>query len=87
MPVAVETVPAAAAATPARRKLDNTPFTPNTPQDSPRKRNAKKNKKQDVEGLEQPVAGSSTSTEEWAWRPLTESTASAVPPVFTKDGR
>ena len=49
MPVAVETVPAAAAATPARRKLDTTPFTPNTPQDSPRKRNAKKNKKQRVE--------------------------------------
>jgi hypothetical protein len=41
---------------------------------------------------EQPVAGSSTEHVHedgsiWAWRSLTESSASKVKPVFTKDGR
>ncbi len=41
---------------------------------------------------EQPVAGSSTERARedgstWEWRSLTESSASKVKPVFTKDGR
>lgn len=41
---------------------------------------------------EPPVAGSSTEHAQedgstWAWRSLTESSASKVNPVFTKDGR
>ena len=55
------------------------------PQRSPKKA-------REVVEVQQPVAGSSTEAVRedgsvWAWRTLTESSASKVKPVFTKDGR
>lgn len=84
MPVAVDTLSRGA----STQQSDNPDPTLFAPQDSPKKaRGPRKSKRQEAEAAEQPVAGSSTITDEWAWRSLTESSASNVSPVFTRDGR
>lgn len=59
--------------------------------DSPKKVKMRKPKRTERQ-QQQPVAGSSSEQAAddgttWAWRSLTESSASRVTPVFTKDGR
>ena len=83
MPVAVD-VPPGGALTQQLNTSDSVP----PPQESPKKsRASKKTKRAEAELAEQPIAGSSNVTDEWAWRSLAESSASNVPPVFTRDGR
>ena len=84
MPVAVDTLSEEA----LTGQSDSIDTSLSAPQDSPKKaRGPRKNKRLESETAEQPIAGSSTITDEWAWRSLTESSASNVSPVFTRDGR
>ncbi|KIP12046.1 hypothetical protein PHLGIDRAFT_399665 [Phlebiopsis gigantea 11061_1 CR5-6] len=82
MPVAVDAPPGGA----STQQLNNSDSVPLS-QESPKKlRASKRAKKLEAEVAEQPIAGSSNVTDEWAWRSLAESSASNVPPVFTRDG-
>lgn len=83
MPVAVDAPPGGA----STQQLNNSDSVPLS-QESPKKlRASKRARKLEAEVAEQPIAGSSNVTDEWAWRSLAESSASNVPPVFTRDGR
>lgn len=57
-----------------------------TPQKTPRR---KIRKSRPLANQQQPLAGSSSLADDpnWTWRSLTESAASKVTPLFTKDGR
>ncbi|KAI0079626.1 WD40 repeat-like protein [Panus rudis PR-1116 ss-1] len=89
MPVAVDPTPAMAAS-----KAKDGPMLgvqEASPNESPKKLTKKQRKHAArlEKAEERPVAGSSKSTEDlttWAWRSLTESSASKVPILFTRDG-
>ena len=66
MPVAVDALPEGAPS----QLLNSEDATVPLPQESPKKtRGPRKNKRQDAEA-EQPIAGSSNVTDEWAWSGL-----------------
>ena len=60
---------------------------PDTPQKTPKPSKTRRQRTQATQ--EQPLAGSLSLVDDsiWTWRSLTESAASKVPPIFTKDGR
>ncbi|CAL1695057.1 unnamed protein product [Somion occarium] len=85
MPMAVDSTPAMAASkakSAVPHGLQNPPVS-----ESPKKGKKRKHARNDNVD-EGPVAGSSKATDDlaWTWRSLTESSASRVPLLFTKDG-
>ena len=92
MPVAVDRTPNMGASSDTGNIVD-LPLQDTTQAGKPKKVRLYRNPKKSKEVVEeQPIAGSSTEHAHedgstWSWRSLTESSASKVKPVFTKDGR